>query len=86
MVVVLGLVGALLAWLPGRLTGIAGPPLFLLRLLSMTVFYWMAVHIVAAPFPRYSVPLRPELYALALLPLIAIPRRLARAWLPQRVR
>ena len=75
--VIVGLIGALLAYLPGHLIGISGPSLFLLRLVSLSVIYWTVVHMVAAPFPRYSVPLRPELYALALLPLCVVARRIA---------
>jgi 4-amino-4-deoxy-L-arabinose transferase-like glycosyltransferase len=74
--VILGMIGALLAYLPGHLIGFSGAALFLVRLVSLSVIYWTVLHMVAAPFPRYSVPLRPELYALALLPLCVIARRI----------
>jgi 4-amino-4-deoxy-L-arabinose transferase-like glycosyltransferase len=38
-------------------------------LLALMVAYGIAIHMVAAPYPRYSIPFRPLLYALALLAL-----------------
>jgi 4-amino-4-deoxy-L-arabinose transferase-like glycosyltransferase len=40
-------------------------------LLALVLAYAIALHMLAAPFPRYAVPFRPLLYALALLPLQA---------------
>ena len=40
-------------------------------LVAIAVAYAIALHMVVAPFPRYSIPFRPLLFALALLPLQA---------------
>jgi hypothetical protein len=48
-------------------------------LLACVLAFAIALHMLAAPFPRYAVPFRPLLYALALLPLQA-------AWLAWRAR
>ena len=49
------------------------------NLVALLIAYAIALHMVAAPFPRYAVPFRPLLYALALLPVQA-------AWLAWRMR
>jgi hypothetical protein len=38
-------------------------------LLSIVMFYFVGFHIIGAPFPRYSIPLRPISYGLALFAL-----------------
>ena len=45
--------------------------LLALRLCSALVGYGVAFHIIVAPFPRYGVPFRPFLYALAMFALAA---------------
>lgn len=40
-------------------------------LVAMVIAYAIALHMVAAPFPRYAIPFRPLIYALGLLPLRA---------------
>ncbi len=64
--VVLSAVGAILAWTRRQPIGLAtaGP-----RLLSLLLGYVLLVHVVGAPYPRYSVPFRPETYLLALFAL-----------------
>ena len=39
------------------------------RVAAWIVLYAIAVHVATAPFPRYSIPFRPLLFALAMLPL-----------------
>jgi 4-amino-4-deoxy-L-arabinose transferase-like glycosyltransferase len=65
--VILALAAAVLAWLPGFGKSLSGPALFTVRLLSLLLLYFIALHIVVAPYPRYSIPLRPAIYGLALL-------------------
>jgi 4-amino-4-deoxy-L-arabinose transferase-like glycosyltransferase len=76
--------GSLLMHWPLMLLGLAGALLAVLRpawlrldaqsrgpaiLVAAIVLYAIALHVVAAPFPRYSIPFRPLLFALALLVL-----------------
>jgi len=65
--VILSLAAALLVWLPAPATRLPREALFPARLLSLLMVYFIALHIVAAPFPRYGIPLRPAIYGLALL-------------------
>ena len=64
--VILALAATVLAWLPGFGKKLPGSTLFTARLLSLLMLYFIALHIVAAPFPRYSIPLRPVIYGLAI--------------------
>lgn len=69
----LSLLGAILVWLPKRmLLNMADDQRFAGRLLSLTYFYFILVHIAAAPFPRYAIPIRPFTYILAVLSLCLI--------------
>jgi hypothetical protein len=42
------------------------------RYISALLIYFTVLHMVGAPFPRYSVPLRPFQYAMALYALQVI--------------
>ena len=61
----LGYLGALAAWLPAARRLFDRESLFALRATSLIMLYVVAIHMVGAPFPRYSVPFRPLQYALA---------------------
>jgi len=64
--VILALCGTLLAWLPAWSRRLPEDNRFTLRLLSLLMLYFIALHMVGAPFPRYGIPLRPVIYGLAL--------------------
>lgn len=64
--VIIGLFATIVVWLPRRFLQIGKNQLFAARLVSTLVIYFMAIHIVGAPFPRYSIPLRPMIYALGM--------------------
>lgn len=70
---------AVLAWLPlGR--RLWGPGTPLVQITSLTMTYAIALHAVAAPFPRYAIPFFPLIYLLAaamLCRLAALSRLLA---------
>ena len=65
--VLLGLAGALLVWLPSASRSLAPATLIGGRAASLLLLYFLLLHMVLAPYPRYSVPLRPTLYGLAML-------------------
>ncbi len=62
--VVLALIGAFGFGFSRRARS-AGTGGLLWPLLTLTVFYFLVLHMVGAPFPRYGIPLRPVLYLLA---------------------
>ena len=47
--------------------------------MALVVLYAIGLHMVVAPFPRYAIPFRPLIYALAMVPVQA-------AWLAWRGR
>jgi hypothetical protein len=60
----LALAGCVLAW--RRHSPVVGAAQAAgLRVVSLLLLYVLAVHVAGAPYPRYSVPFRPELYLMA---------------------
>lgn len=68
----LGFAGSLLPWFGSILPNLARWQIAGLRMISVFVFFVIAVHIAGAPFPRYSVPLRPLTWLFAVLALEAL--------------
>lgn len=66
--VFLCLLGSLMAWLPLKITNCPEKMIYTARFTSMFIIYSTLVHMIGAPFPRYSIPLRPFLYGMALFP------------------
>ncbi len=64
--VILALAASALMWLPGFGRNLSADILLTARMLSLLMLYFVALHVIAAPFPRYSIPLRPVTYGLAL--------------------
>lgn len=64
--VFLSLCATLLAWLPTRSLRLSEDNHFTLRLLSLLMIYFIVLHMVGAPFPRYGIPLRPIIYGVSL--------------------
>jgi hypothetical protein len=65
----LALIGTLIVWLPMRPQRQLAEQVFFLRAVSLLVLYFLALHMIVAPYPRYSIPMRPILYAMALYPI-----------------
>lgn len=64
--VVLAALGCILAFVATRgMEGRAGAGGA--RLVSATLIYFTLLHMAGAPYPRYSIPLRPELFGMAVL-------------------
>jgi hypothetical protein len=40
-------------------------------LIVALILYFIAIHMIGAPFPRYGIPLRPFIYGLGLFTLVA---------------
>lgn len=64
--VILGLIGCAIVWLPLRGITRTKHCDFMLRSCSLLLIYFTALHVAGAPFPRYSIPLRPFLYGMAM--------------------
>jgi hypothetical protein len=76
---VLGAAVALAAWLRPRMLALSARGLLVVRLFSAVLLYFILIHIAAAPFARYGIPLRPVVYGLAAVGIAAIWQRLCRA-------
>jgi 4-amino-4-deoxy-L-arabinose transferase-like glycosyltransferase len=60
------LLGCLTVWLPGMTARVSNAPLTVLRFISMMMAYFTVIHSIAGAFPRYSIPLRPFYYGMAM--------------------
>jgi hypothetical protein len=71
VVIIAGLF-AIAVWIPVCLRSIPAQAVFVWRAIALMLLYLTLLHMVGAPFPRYAVPFRPELYlaASAMLALI----------------
>lgn len=85
VLMLLALVGTAIVWLPRRKQRGAGEHVVFLRALSLLVIYFLLMHVVGAPYPRYSIPMRPVLYGMALYPLL-LAVRVVGSYLGPRIR
>jgi hypothetical protein len=67
-----GMLGACLPWWRAERSGLSGGGLIAARCVSLVVLYAIGLHMIGAPYSRYSIPFRPLFYALAMLPLSAV--------------
>lgn len=69
---VLGLAGALLLVVRPRWLGLDPASTLSGRIVVALIVYAILFHMVVAPFPRYAIPFRPLLFALAAVPISAV--------------
>jgi hypothetical protein len=69
LLVLLCAAGSLMVWLPRFKYIYPDESLCVARFVSALLLYFTAIHIIGAPFPRYSIPLRPFLYGMAIFGL-----------------
>ena len=67
-ILLLSLLGSMVAWLPLSIFNVPEKSIYMARFASMFLIYFVIIHMIGVPFPRYSVPLRPFLYGMALFP------------------
>jgi len=67
---ILAVLGAVMAWWPAGVKGLSIEASWMLRVISLLFIYFLLIHTIAAPFPRYSIPIRPITYGLAIFSLI----------------
>jgi hypothetical protein len=68
-IVGLAFMGLWISWFTGWPYGDSKSKMLLVRFVSAVLIYFTLLHMAGAPFPRYSIPLRPLLYALAMFTL-----------------
>jgi 4-amino-4-deoxy-L-arabinose transferase-like glycosyltransferase len=64
--VVMSLLGSLLVWIVPQPSRINENIIFIVRFVGALLLYYTILHMIGVPFPRYSVPLRPFQYGMAL--------------------
>lgn len=74
ILVLLAFSECLLVWIPKFNILIGQEKVIIVRSISLFLLFYVALHMIAAPFPRYSVPLRPLLYGMSMFPLLVIYR------------
>lgn len=68
--VALGMVGSAACWLPGIVRLLGERAAWGFRVSGAVLVYFVAVHVLGAPFPRYSIPILPVLYLQAVGTLV----------------
>jgi 4-amino-4-deoxy-L-arabinose transferase-like glycosyltransferase len=74
ILVVLCAFGCVAAWFPIRWLCLPDQAVYTARFVSTLLIYFTLLHMMGAPFPRYSVPLRPFMYAMAMFVPVALNR------------
>jgi hypothetical protein len=76
----------ILVWLPRDKLKINVAPMFLGRCIALLCLYFVVVHSIGAPFPRYSIPMLPLIYGMAMFAM-AIAVKFIWFWVwPERVK
>ncbi len=65
--VLIALLGCVAVWIPRKNPVFEGHSLLIVRVISLLLVYYTALHMVGAPFPRYSVPFKPLMYVMAVV-------------------
>jgi len=63
--IILCYMGCFLIWFPSSNIGIPDDSIKTARFVSYLLLYYTLIHMIGAPWPRYSVPLRPFAYGMA---------------------
>lgn len=70
--IILALSATILIWFSAFTQKFSKEFIFTGRLLALLIFYFTFLHIIGAPFPRYSIPIRPVLYGLAMIAILML--------------
>jgi hypothetical protein len=62
----MGMVGNVLVWMAAANRYLSPDARATAKFISLLVLFFTGIHILGAPFPRYSVPLRPMIYGMAM--------------------
>jgi len=64
--IIISLLGSLLVWIVPQPAKFDRNIIFVVRFTGAMLLYYTVLHMIGAPFPRYSVPLRPFQYGMAM--------------------
>ena len=64
-ITLLAILGAVTAWVPRAFGVREGNNTWLMKILGLLFLYFILIHTIASPYPRYSIPIRPLTYGLA---------------------
>jgi len=64
--VIISLLGSILLWILPQPAWINEKKFFIVRCVAALLLYYTILHMIGTPFPRYSVPLRPFQYSMAM--------------------
>ena len=67
LLTILALLTSIFVWFPLAKKMLSEKGLIVARFVSLLLIYFILVHIIGTPLPRYSVPLRPFIYGLSVL-------------------
>lgn len=70
------LVGICAIWLPAIRSYVPDSGVFALRIVSLLLLYHLAIMVIGVPISRYSIPMRPFMYVIAMVPLLIAGERL----------
>jgi len=70
--ILLAVIASILIWVPRLCRSLTATTVTSTRLLSLVLFYFIIIHIIVAPFPRYNIPLRPIIHIMAFIPLLML--------------
>jgi len=73
--VITALAGIVISAIQVKRRRLAHAPLFIQSMLSITVIYFLAIHMVGFPIARYNIPILPVLFLLATTALVALTSR-----------
>lgn len=69
---ILALLCTVAVWLPTRITKLSDKIVIAGRGLAVILIYFLLIHIVATPLPRYAIPIYPIIYCLSIIMLYSI--------------
>ncbi len=64
--VIFSVIGSVMAWVPTDKLRLSEHALFMVRCISLLLGYFILIHMVVAPFPRYAIPMQPLIYGMAI--------------------
>lgn len=70
--ILLSLFASIIIWFPGWSKKVSVSALIPIRFCSLMLVYFILVHIAGTPLPRYSIPIFPYIYAMAMVGLSVI--------------
>lgn len=77
LVMLFALLGNIIIWIPAATKNLSQRSVFTFKMISLLIIYFTLLHVVFAPYPRYSVPLKPFIFMMAMFPVSCVWRYFA---------